>query len=123
MRFTDDRERLDIRVREGNVPDVDPTPDYFGHAPEPDGMRHVGDVRALLDDVLDMIHGRHGHDVPEFDTSVEYAITDMDGRSVASGVERTSDADDVLYCGGCGRLLTEENANPCGDVGWCDECY
>lgn len=124
MRFTDGRENLEINIHEGQH-GYDMTAVFFGNTPAHDenGIHHIESVRALLKDTLDRVLGLSGHPVPEEDTCAIYAITNMAGETVKEGSARSSDIPDNMYCSGCGCLLTEENENPCGDTGWCEDCY
>lgn len=124
MRFTDGRENLEIIIHEGQH-GYDMTAVFFGNTPASDenGIHHIESVRALLKDTLDRVLGLSGHPVPEEDTCAIYAITNMAGETVKEGSARSSDIPDNMYCSGCGCLLTKENENPCGDTGWCDDCY
>lgn len=75
------------------------------------------------DEVYNRILGMSGYLAPEADTRAIYTITDLAGNIVREGSFTSSDNPDNMYCIGCGCLLTDENENPCGDTGWCDDCY
>lgn len=124
MRFTDGKEKLEIEIHEGQH-SWDTTVGFFDHltAPIPNGTRQVGNVRTLLTNVYNRILGMSGYPAPEADTRAIYTITDLAGNIVREGSFASSDNPDNMYCSGCGCLLTDENENPCGDTGWCDDCY
>lgn len=82
-----------------------------------------GKLRTLLTNVYNRILGMSGYPAPEADTRAIYTITDLAGNIVGEGFFASSDNPDNMYCIGCGCLLTDENENPCGDTGWCDDCY
>lgn len=124
MRFTDGKEKLEIEIHEGQH-SWDTTVEFFDHltAPIVNGTRQVGNVRTLLTNVYNRILGMSGYLAPEADTQAIYTITDLAGNIVREGSFTSSDNPDNMYCIGCGCLLTDENENPCGDTGWCDDCY
>ncbi len=124
MRFTDGREKLEIEIHEGQH-SWDTTVGFFDHltAPIVNGTRQAGNVRTLLTNVYNRILGMSGYPAPEADTQAIYTITDLAGNIVREGSFASSDNPDNMYCSGCGCLLTDENENPCGDTGWCDDCY
>lgn len=124
MRLTDGREKLEIEIHEGQH-SWDTTVGFFDHltAPIVNGTRQAGNVRTLLTNVYNRILGMSGYPAPEADTRAIYTITDLAGNIVGEGFFASSDNPDNMYCIGCGCLLTDENENPCGDTGWCDDCY
>lgn len=122
MLFTDGREKLEIEIQEGSW---DTTVEFFDHltAPFRTGLVGSENVRTLLTDVYHRILGMSGYPTLEADTRAIYTITDLAGNIVREGSFASSDNPDNMYCIGCGCLLTDENENPCGDTGWCDDCY
>lgn len=124
MKFTDGKENLEAEIREGQH-GLDITEGFFDGTSKPDenGVRHVGSVRDLLADTFDRILGHNDYETPDEDTRVWYWITDMQGNELENGSKSSSDNPANVYCNGCGCLLYDENDNPCGDYGWCDNCY
>lgn len=124
MRFTDGKEKLEIKIHEGQH-SWDTTVEFFDHltAPIVNGTRQVGNVRTLLTNVYNRILGMSSYPAPEADTRAIYTITDLAGNIVKEGSFTSSDNPANMYCSGCGCLLSEENENLCGDTSWCDNCY
>ena len=124
MRFTDGKENLEVEIVEGQH-GFDTTEEFFDGTSKSDenGVRYVGNVRDLLADTFDRILGNNGYETPCEDTRVWYRITNMRGNVLEEDSKSSSDNPANVYCNGCGCLLTDENDNPCGDYGWCDNCY
>lgn len=123
MRFTDGKEKLEIEIHEGQHSWDTTVGSSTFDGPILNGTRQVGNVRTLLTNVYNRILGMSGYPAPEADTRAIYTITDLAGNIVREGSFASSDNPDNMYCSGCGCLLTDENENPCGDTGWCDDCY
>ena len=97
MRFADDKEILDIIIRDDEL-GMEWTRDFFDDAPSPDedGVNHVPDARYPLEQALDMLRGEGDYaDVPNTGgCTVEYDIIDIaTGEAVESGFEESPDED------------------------------
>ena len=96
MKFTNDKELLDIHIRD-NESGVEWTRDFFDDAPTPDedGVHHVPDAHYPLEQALDMLRGEGDYaEAPSTGCTVEYDIIDIaTGETVESGFEESPDED------------------------------